>query len=256
MKILSETNQSSNSHQSLSKSNNETADSRWKSLYKIGGVAALVAAVLGIIEIVIEVSGSSLTSAPTTVIDWFTLLQTNSLLGLAILGIFETAFLPLSVLMFLSLYPALKRTNESLMAIAVILNLIGTASYLATNTAFSMLSLSNQYAAATTDAQRAMLLAAGQAMLATGQGTGSNMTFLLGSIAGLTASVVMLRSRTFSKPTAIVGIVANVLGLPGSALGLTVWSINGLLMLVWIIMVGTRLLQLGRSKLKVEATAN
>lgn len=238
MKILNKTN---------SKLNGETADSNWKNLYKIGGAAAIVAAVLGIIEVIIEISGSSLTSAPSTIIEWFTLLQTNQVLGLAVLGIFEAAFLPLSALMFLSLYPALKKTSQSLMAIAVILNLTGTIAYLATNSAFSMLSLSNQYAAATTDGQRSILLAAGQAVLAIGQGTGSNMTFLLSSIAGLAVSIIMLRSKTFGKPTAIVGIVANVLGLPGSALGLTVWSINGLLMLVWIIMVGIRLLQLGKN---------
>jgi hypothetical protein len=231
----------------------QTVGSHWKNLYRIGGAAALAAAVLGIIEIVIEINGSSLTSTPTTVIDWFTLLQGDQLLGLAILGIFETAFFPLSTLMFLALYPALRRISQSLIAVAVVLNIIGTITYLATNPAFSMLSLSNQYAAATTETERTILLAAGQATLAMGQGTGANMTFILGSIAGLTASVLMLRSKAFGKATAIVGIAGNVLGLPGSALGLTVWTLNGLLMLVWIIMVGFRLLKLPKGGRVAEA---
>jgi hypothetical protein len=218
----------------------------WRSFYLIGGAAALAAAVLSIIEVTIEVSGSSLTSTPTTVVEWFTLLQTNRALGLAILGIFEVVFLPLAALMFLALYFALRRTSEALTLIAFILDLTGTVVFLATNAVFSMLSLSNQYAAAGSEAERAMLLAAGQAVLATSQGTG-NIAFLLGSIAGLIISVVMLKSRVFGKPVAAVGIVANVLGLPGSALGLTVWAVNGILMLVWIVLVGWRLLQLRKS---------
>jgi len=113
-----------------------------------------------------------------------------------------------------------------------------------------MLSLSNQYVAATTDTQRSMLLAAGQAMLATSQGTGFNMSFVLGSIAGLIVSVVMLRSKVFNKPTAIVGIVGNILGIPIAVLGPVVAAISGLLLLAWIILAGIKLLQLGH--LKVE----
>ncbi|MGE5637836.1 MAG: hypothetical protein ACM3WQ_03930, partial [Chloroflexota bacterium] len=54
-------------------------DPQWKNLYRIGGIAALVAAVLAITEVIIEASGSSLTSAPSTITEWFTLLQNNRL---------------------------------------------------------------------------------------------------------------------------------------------------------------------------------
>jgi hypothetical protein len=43
------------------------------------------------------------------------------------------------------------------------------AVYIASNRAFAMLSLSGQYASATTDAQSSLLNAAGQAMLAEGK---------------------------------------------------------------------------------------
>jgi hypothetical protein len=150
--------------------------------------------------------------------------------------------------MFLALYFALRRTSESLTLIAFLLNLIGAVVFLATNAALSLLSLSSQYAAAGSDAERSVLLAAGQAVLSMSQGTGSNMTFLFGSIAGLIVSVVMLKSKVFSRTVAGVGIVANVLGVPGPALGLTVWAVNGILMLVWIVLVGRRLLQLRNPK--------
>ncbi len=233
------------------------AGSPWRNLIKIGGVAAILIVVVSLIEVAIEASGGSgLTSTPSTVLEWFTLLQTNPLLGLAILGIFETIFFPLGVLMFMGLYFPLRRTSESLMAIGTALYFIGTTIYFSSNNAFAMLNLSNQYAVATSEVQKSMLLAAGQAVIATEQGTGMIMTFLLGSLAGIIVSVVMLRGKTFSKPIAIVGIAANVLGLFGSSLGLAVWTINGLLMMVWTLMVGRRLLQLSRSHPKVETSAD
>jgi hypothetical protein len=48
--------------------------------------------------------------------------------------------------MFLALYAALRRANKSYMAIAMTLGFVGIAVYFASNTAFSMLSLSDQYA--------------------------------------------------------------------------------------------------------------
>jgi hypothetical protein len=55
---------------------------------------------------------------------------------------------------------------ESAMAIATASGLVGIAVYFASNHAFSMLSLGDQYATATTDVQRSMLLAVGEGLLA------------------------------------------------------------------------------------------
>jgi hypothetical protein len=105
------------------------------------------------------------------------------------------------------------------MLIATACGLIGVAVYLASNQAFAMLSLSERYAAATTDAQRSVLLAAGEALLAIDnpgaayQGTGIYASFSLVVLAGLILSVVMLRSSVFGRATAITGILANGLRL-------------------------------------------
>jgi hypothetical protein len=150
-------------------------------------------------------------------------------------------------LMFLALYAALRRASESFMAIATTLAFVGIALYFASNTAFSMLSLSDQYEAATTDAQRSILLAAGQAMLAIYQGTAFYMSYVLVSIAPLIISVVMLRSNIFSKVTAYTGILANVLGLayflPAVGVLLSLISVVGLA--IWYILIARRLFQLG-----------
>jgi hypothetical protein len=54
------------------------SNTRWKCLYRIGGVAALVGVALIPIQIIIFV----VWPPPTTVSDWFTLFQDNWLLGL------------------------------------------------------------------------------------------------------------------------------------------------------------------------------
>ena len=146
--------------------NAETSDSDWKILYRFGGAAALIAGVIFRKNLRPEISLFSAQKQPDTIIDWFTLLQNNRLLGLSYLNLFDIVDYALMGLMFLALYVALRRPNKSYMAIATTLGFIGITVYFASNTAFSILSLSDQYAATTTDAQRSMFLAAGQAVLA------------------------------------------------------------------------------------------
>src|SRR5205085_7345056 len=100
----------------------------------------------------------------------------------------------------------------SVMAIATVLGFVGIAMYIASNPAVAILSLSDHYAA-TTDAQRAIFLAAGQAMLATWQGTAFQTAYILGSVAGVAIGMVMLRSHIFGKVAAYMGILANAVGL-------------------------------------------
>jgi hypothetical protein len=222
----------------------ETADSGWKGLYRVGGAAALIMAVFIPIQFIIFV----VWPPPSTVIGWFTLFQNNRLLGLLDLDLLSLADYALMGLMFLALYAALRRASESFMAIATTLAFVGIAVYYASNTAFSMLSLSDQYAAATTDAQRSIFLAAGQAMLGIYQGTAFDVSYVLVSVAPLIMSAVMLRSNIFSKVTAHVGILANVLGLayflPAVGVLLSLISVVGLA--IWYILIARRLYQLGQ----------
>jgi len=152
--------------------------------------------------------------------------------------------------MFLALYAALRRTSETYTALATLLAAMGVVLFFALNPALSMLSLSNQYAAATADSQRSLLLAAGQAYLAMTQGTGFSVAFLLTSLAGLIVSGVMLRSARFHKVTAYVGVLANVLllALYLPAIGFLLWMVGGLILPVWLLCVGWDLVRLGRQE--------
>lgn len=232
----------------------ENADSRWKGLYKVGGVAALIIVVLIPIQAIVFIAWPP----PSTVIGYFTLFQNNKLLGLLDLDLLLIVDQALAIPILLALYIALRRASESFMAIATTLALVGIAAYFASNTAFNMLSLSDQYAAATTDAQRAMFLAAGQAMLAIYNGTAFHMSYIIGSVAIIIISAVMLRSNIFSKVTAYAGILAGVIGfglyVPTIGIFISLFSVVGLW--IWYILIARRLFQLGQGVSKEEANRN
>jgi len=162
------------------------------------------------------------------------------------------------ILVFLALYVVLRTANEGRMAIAMTFALLGVGIFFATNNPFSMLSLSDQYAAATTNAQRSTILAAGQAVLAnTNQRAvgGFNIALFLVSVAGLIVSSVMFQNNSFSRTTAYVGILAHGLSLAdylrqaltsSVTIALLVILLNALFVVIWFTLVGRRLYQLGR----------
>jgi hypothetical protein len=103
----------------------QTVNSKWTSLYRIGGVAALVAGLFFRRNIGAEIVLFAGQTPPNTVLDWFTLLQNNSLLGVSLLNIFDVVNYALVGIMFLALYGALRRVNESYTTIATALGFAG-----------------------------------------------------------------------------------------------------------------------------------
>lgn len=224
----------------------EAADAAWKPLYRAGAGAILTVLLFMPIQMVILF----VWPPPSTVIGWFALFQYNALVGLLDMDLLLIVDYALLGIVFLALYAALRRASQSLMAIALTLEFVGIATYFASTAAFEMLSLSNRYAAATTDAERFMFLAAGQAMLATWQGTAFNVSYILGAVALLIVSVVMLRSNIFSKVTAYVGILAGVLMFVPPTIGPigVFFSLVSLVpTAVWLILIGRRLFRLGKA---------
>ena len=246
--------------------NAKTTNSNGQSLYKVGGVAALIAGVIFRRNIAAEVSLFSNRASPTTIGDWFELLQSNRLLALTYLNIFDLVNYLLVGLMFLALYVVLVNIEKNLMTVAAAFGFAGIVIYFATNTAFSMLSLSEQYAIATTDLQRSILLGAGQAVLSLNRfsgsgaypGSGGYMSLMFIAAASVMISIVMMRSKIFNPLTAYIGILAGVLdlvyglafvfvaGIPSDVLALIFIPVAGLFWMIWHIMVGWRLFQLGQ----------
>lgn len=226
--------------------------SRWHGLYRIGGAAAVIMVVYIPIPIVLFIASPP----PETVLEFFALFQSNKLLGLVGMDLLYLLANVLAIPMYLAFYVALRRVSESAMLVATTVGLIAVAALFAARPAFEMLILSDQYAVATTEAERAVLLAAGEAMLAIFHGTAFQLHYVLGSISLLMIAVVMLRSDIFSKPTAYVGIVASLTGLglyvPKIGVAISILSVVGLW--VWYILIARRFFQLGKGASTEEAS--
>ncbi len=232
----------------------ETAAPNYRTLYKLGGVAAWIVAVLTLVEIVFF----TFYPQPSTVSEWFMLFQRNKIIGFLDFWGLEVLMYAMFVLVFLALFFVLRKTSQTPMVIALTFALLGIGIFFATNNPFSMLSLSNQYANATTAEERSSVLAAGQAILAnTNQRAvgGFNMGLFLVYTAGLIVSSVMFQSKSFSRPTAYVGVLAYALSLAdylrealttSVIITLLVILPGALLSVIWFAMVGRRLYQLGR----------
>lgn len=245
----------------------ENQYSKWNTLYKLGGAAALAAVLVGVIEILITfLPGGNTTQE--TVIDWFKLFQENPFMGLRDLGLLNIFLNALAIPIYFTLYAVYRNDrNQPYAALAMIIAFLGIGVFYATNRAFAMLALSQQYATATTDAQRAMLEATGQSMLSVGQShtPGTFLGFFFSEIAGFLISIVMLQSRVFHKVTAYTGLVgfgilslfeflsSFISGLSNAAMILAMFG--GLLSMTWNILVAVRLFQSGRKPIEFSQTS-
>ncbi len=205
----------------------ETTDTAWKGLYRVSGVAALMAGLLFLAALIDLFISGLVPGAATT---WLSLLGNNWLVVLFKLNAgfngvpydllyglnpLDIAILALVATTYLGLYAALRRTSKIGALIAAIQPFLGMVLFIATKTA--------------------------------------GRSGVMG--AGLVISLVMLRSNIFSKVIAGVGILSSVLllvgdlsttpGSPSNILAIFI-GIGYILLTAWFFMIGRRLLQLGQ----------
>lgn len=223
-------------------------DAAWKLLYRVGAAAALLTAVLIPLQVLAFIRWPP--PLDGTALDWFQLFASNRLAGLLAMDLLLMADYVLLIPIVLALYVALRRASQALMALGVATFFVAIAAYFASNTAFEMLALSGHYAAATSDAQRATYLAAGEAMIATYQGTAFQVSYVLGSLAGIAISAAMLRRAAFGKVAGWAGIAGNVIGfglyLP--TVGIVLGVLSGPVLWVWYLLIARGLIRLAKGQ--------
>ena len=119
-----------------------------------------------------------------------------------------------------------------------------------------MLSLSSQYAAATTDAERAIYLAAGQAMLTLFDENAFLVSYVIVSASWVMISGVMLKGRVFSRVIAYAGILAGAAGIVAVVLehiltkealfaAIFLYFAAIVFLILWVLLSGRQLYRLG-----------
>jgi hypothetical protein len=233
-------------------------DKGLKGMYVLGGIAALVAALVFRRWLAAELDlirgmGILSISQPLTVEDWFSLLQSRPLAGLVLLNGLDIVNYLLVGLIFTALYFALRDFNKPFMTLSLMLVFSGIALFLSSNQAFSLLSLSGRYARAL-EVDRAFLRDTGRMLLALNNelsfGTGVFWAFIFVNLSGLIAALVMMNG-VFGKATAWVGVIAHGVGL-GFFFTLALYpeatfiplSLSALFLLAWYILIAIRLFRL------------
>lgn len=225
--------------------NTSAIDLRWKDLYRIAGVAAIISEVVIVLGIVTYFIWPFAPGNETTE-SILLFLQSDRLGGLISLDLFLLVGNLFSITLFLALYVSLKQVNESYALIALALGLIAVVLLIPSRPISELFTLSRYYSTAATEAAKSQYLAAGEALLALFNGTNWFMNTLLGGISLLISSMLMLRSNTYSKSTAYVGIITNavVCGffIPGIGVLLLFLSLPGYM--IWYFQLARRFFQM------------
>jgi len=223
-----------------------TVRGRWSALLRLAAVTAAVSAVFIPVQVGVFVAWPPPLDGGAA--DWFALLRDNRIAGLIDLDILLVADNVLLLPVLLALFILLRQVRESTMLFATALGLLGIIAYVVTNPAIQMAALGDDYARAATDAERSSAVAAGQAVLATWQGTAFHVGYLAGSLAGVLIGAVMLGSPAFGKATAWMMILANTvgLGLYVPAVGVYIAVFSVVFLEIWYVLVARALWRLHR----------
>jgi len=216
-------------------------DVRWHFLYRAGAISALATVVL----FVFQLAAYFVWPPPSTVAGHYALLQSHWFIGIISLDFLILVDELLAIPLSLALYLSLRRVHESLMLLATALAGVSIMCFLVATPALNMLSLSRQFAVASSDAQREALLAVGNSLM---WSSAFQVGYVVGSIEMLIVAWVMLYSPSFGKAAAYVGIAASLIGLgiyvPKVGVQLSLLSVVG--MQVWYIMIAQTLWRVSR----------
>jgi hypothetical protein len=237
----------------------DNSDKQWKTIYKVGAVTTIIF-ICGIIldMIVGSVTGGNVAALPQTAIERFNEFNDNWWLGLYHLDLLNVLNQLIFIPSIFVLYAAHRKANNPFALLALIMFLVGATVFITGNTALTMLDLSNKYFNASSDEQRLLLAAAGEAMLSKGAhgSLGVFIGFILPTIANALMSGVMLTGKVFSRMTSYIGLVGNslmviyiilVTFVPAvEKLALAFAMPAGLLVMAWMAMFTIKLFKLSK----------
>ena len=234
---------------------------QWNTIYKIGAVTTIIVLCGIILDMVVgTITGGNIAELPQTAIERFNQFKVTPLLGLYNLDLLNITNQIIIIPSIFALYAVHRDTHKPSALLALILFLVGTTIFVTSNTALTMLDLSQKYFAASSEEQRMLLAAAGEAMLAKGAhgSLGVFIGFALPTFANVLMSSVMVNGKVFSRATSYIGFVGNILMLlyiilvtffPAvEKLALVFAMPAGLLVMTWMIMFTRKLFKLSRKE--------
>jgi hypothetical protein len=180
-------------------------------LYRIGGVAVALQLV---VILGYAVVGAVLGTKPASAEAYFSIYLESPAAAVLRGDFLLLILIGLYLGVFPALYVALRRESPIYAALATLFTIMAVAGTFATESTFSLHHLGSQFVTAS-EAQRSQLIAAAEAVIAADMWNSSagyiGGILLQGS--GVMISVIMLRSKDFSKVTAYAGLIGNGIDL-------------------------------------------
>jgi len=202
-----------------------------KKLYKIAGIATTLIVILIPVQIFIY----GMYPPPSTPKEFFELFNENWILGLLSLDLLYIVNNTLIIFVYLGLYAALKKTNLEYMTIALVIGFIGIAAYYSSTVNFEMQSLSQQYNDASSTEMKDQIISSGNLLLLRYKGTAFDIYYILNALTLIIAARVMLMDDTFSKTTAIWGLIAGGLMIIPSTAGMLGLVLSLVSLIPWVV---------------------
>lgn len=230
-------------------------DSSWNFIVKIGGIAAILQLVtIGILIIIMSLFPTGELTRP---IEYFTLLAENRLVGILSTDLSSAILIFLSSFTIFGIFIVMKDEYEALSTFIIIFTFMGIILALATNSALSIINLSDRYAVSTSDTMKEQLIIAGEAVLAFDMwnNTAGYFAGILMQGGFLIISIAMLQTDKFSKVVIYSGIIANgvdllqhIVAIFVPAIAEVVFILAGPAYIVWYISLSLNLYKLSSNK--------
>jgi hypothetical protein len=226
-------------------------------MFRLAAICGIIPLAVLVFDIVVTMVYGAAQTTDRTAVAWIDLFQRNVLLGLQGLSFPQFVSVALGIPFFVALYFSLRDRGAALALLSLILMMVGAAMFLATNAALPMMALSERHAGAS-EAEKATLVAAAEAVLARGTdftpaGCGA---FVLQGIAGLLISALMIGAKGFGRWRGWLGLagfsvlMVFIIGasfIPGGFMVLMPVSIlGGMASMVWNLAVALSLWRLAK----------
>ena len=201
----------------------------------------MIAAIFMVTMIPVQIACFIIWPHPTNIVDWFTLFNTNWVIGMISFDFLYMLSMIASIFLYIALFFALFESQKAKSVFALIIGLIGLTLYFPSNTSLEMLSISKQFLSASTEYEQGLLIASGQTLLSIWKGTSYAVYYVLNGIALILFFLAMIKSIKFRKSTTYIGLTSGFLmlvpataGVPGmtmSLLSLIPWSVFSILVI-------------------------
>ena len=217
----------------------ETYDDRWREMYRIGAVSCITVSALILIAVIAYFIWPYAATENSTA-EIFQLLQDDLFGGLVALDMIMLFIVLVNVLPLLAFYVALRKVSETYALIALVSALIAAAAVIASRPLVEMALLSEEYAAAVTELDKTVYLAAGEVFRMLFDGTAWFVQTILLVLSGLIYSTLMLRSDMFSRKLGWTGIIIAIFGLGFwiPQIGIILLFLNTVLTIPWYLFTG------------------